>query len=392
ELVCSNSLKSDDTARPAGQLKNELLTLGSLLMEAASLTRVPAGCALAVDRDQFAAHVQSRLESHPNITFIRKEITEIPQQNAIIATGPLTSPALFSVLQEKIGDNGYFYDAIAPVVETDSIDFSNAYYGNRWGKGDDPMAYINCPLDREQFEALVVAIRESAKVPLRSFEDPKYFESCLPVEVMAERGMDVLRYGPLRPIGLRHPETGEKPWAVLQLRTENSHRSSYNLVGFQTRMTYPEQDRVIKLIPALREAVILRHGEMHRNSFFNAPVALEGGMKIPGLRSVYLSGLLLGVEGYVESIAAGLLTAMYLLADLSGTTLPALPQTTCMGGLQSHISIPSGQYSPTNVHFGLWPRIDGKMPKKHRHEALIKRSQQDFTAWYNTLPPLFQVQ
>ncbi len=390
ELVCSNSLKSFETARPTGLLKRELLTLGSLLIPTALKHRVPAGAALAVDRDAFSRTIQRRLLAHPKITLCRQEVTRIPERNAIIATGPLTSPTLFTALSDLLGEEGYFYDAIAPVVERDSIDFSHAFYGNRWDKGEEKEAYINCPLTAEEYAALVEALLSAETVTPRAFEDPIYFESCLPVEVMAARGVETLRHGPMRPVGLRDPKTGERPYAVLQLRMENSLGSAYNLVGFQTKMTYREQSRVLRLIPALRQATILRHGEIHRNSYFNAPRLLEGGLGVPERQNLLLSGLLLGVEGYVESMALGLFSGLTLASMLKGVTLPPPPKTSCLGGLLHHISTPNPSFGPTNMNFGLWPPLDRRLPKKERHPALIKRATEDFVQWYTEIKPFLE--
>jgi methylenetetrahydrofolate--tRNA-(uracil-5-)-methyltransferase len=383
ELVCSNSLKSNDTARPSGLLKEELRKMGSLLMEAADKTKVPAGSALAVDRVLFSQYIEEKLKNHKNITIIREEVKEIPKSNAIIATGPLTSKDLFDSLSSLVGEELYFYDAIAPVVEAASIDYSKTFKSSRWEKGEE--AYINCPLNKEQYETLVMEIIGAKKVVPREFEEPIWFESCLPVEVMSQRGLDVLRFGPLRPVGLKDPETGKTPWAVVQLRMENKFGSAYNLVGFQTRMKYKEQDRVLKLIPALEKAVILKHGEIHRNSYINAPAQLEDGMRIKNLHEVYVAGLLLGVEGYVESIAMGLFTALHLWSRSNGVDLPPPPPTTALGGLYHHISTSLGKYSPTNINFGLWPPLKEKQKKRVRHLKLIERAVSSFDDWLNTI-------
>ncbi|PKN26181.1 MAG: methylenetetrahydrofolate--tRNA-(uracil(54)-C(5))-methyltransferase (FADH(2)-oxidizing) TrmFO [Deltaproteobacteria bacterium HGW-Deltaproteobacteria-22] len=409
ELVCSNSLKSDDPARPTGLLKRELAQLGSLLIPLAREHAVAAGTALAVDRGSFARAVTGKIASSGRIRLVRAEVTAIPEGPAILATGPLTRPALAQAIAGAIGSEGlYFYDAIAPVVEADSLDWSLAFSASRWGRdaggvdsaggdaggvdsaggdsgGEDSGGdYLNCPMNREEYEAFVEAIAAADKVTPRAFEEPRYFENCSPVELMVERGRDVLRYGPLRPIGLIDPRTGARPWAVVQLRMENRHRTAFNLVGCQTRMTYPSQERVFRLIPALREARFLRLGEVHRNTYVDAPRRLEEGLFLPGRPHTALSGLLCGVEGYVESMALGLYSALRLAARLRGVPFVEPPVTCALGALAWHIRHAPAPYMPTNVHLGLWPplQVTGRLPKAEKRRMLAERAVADFDAWF----------
>jgi len=407
ELVCSNSLKSDDPARPTGLLKRELAKLGSLLIPLAREHAVAAGTALAVDRAGFARAVTGAVSTCDRIRLVRAEVTKLPDGPAILATGPLTLPALAAVLAEVVGGEGlYFYDAIAPVVDAESLDWSAAFYASRWGRntadgehaagaadagdrenagGEDEGDYVNCPMNRAEYEAFVDAIATADKVVPRAFEEPRYFENCSPVELMVERGRDVLRYGPLRPIGLTDPRTGARPFAVVQLRMENRHRTAFNLVGCQTRMTYPAQERVFRLIPALREARFLRFGEVHRNTFVDAPRRLVEGLFLPGRPDVALSGLLCGVEGYVESIAMGLYSALRMAARLRGVALVEPPVTCALGALAWHIRNGSAPYMPTNVHLGLWPPlpVTGRLPKAEKRRLLAERAVADFDAWFD---------
>jgi methylenetetrahydrofolate--tRNA-(uracil-5-)-methyltransferase len=382
ELVCSNSLKTSDKNRPSGILKEELKKLNSLLMKLAEKHSVPAGKALAVDREKFGQDITKHITSHPNIKLIREEIKTIPEGPAIIATGPLTSKALFDSLSEMLGKSLYFYDAIAPVVEFDSIDPEKSFNASRWDNGE---GYINCPLNKEEYILLVEELLKAEKVLPHEFEKPVYFESCLPVEVMAARGLDVLRHGPLRPVGLRDPQTGETPWAVVQLRTENRYNSSYNLVGFQTRMTYGEQKRVLKLIPALKNCSILKYGEIHRNTFVDTPRVLKNGFEVPQLENVYLAGLLLGVEGYVESMATGLFAAIKLSHKLKSIPFEYPPATTSIGGLLNYLKVGIFPYQPTNINFGLWPPLEKSYKKREKRIKLIERAIIDFDSWISKL-------
>jgi methylenetetrahydrofolate--tRNA-(uracil-5-)-methyltransferase len=404
ELVCSNSLKSDDPERPTGLLKRELVQLGSLLIPLAREHAVAAGTALAVDRARFARGVTEQINACDRIRLVRAEVTGLPEGPSIIATGPLTRPALAQAIGAAIGGEGlYFYDAIAPVVEADSLDRSLSFSASRWGRdsgsgggdrargegedagGEDAGGdYVNCPMNREEYEAFVEAIATADKVTPRAFEEPRYFENCSPIELMVERGRDVLRYGPLRPIGLIDPRTGSRPWAVVQLRMENRHQTAYNLVGCQTRMTYPAQERVFRLIPALREARFLRFGEVHRNTYVDAPRRLEQGLFLPGRPLTALSGLLCGVEGYVESMALGLFCALKLVARLRGVAFVDPPVTSALGALAWHIRHAPAPYMPTNVHLGLWPQLEvqGRLPKAEKRRRLAERARADFDAWF----------
>lgn len=383
ELVCSNSLKTIDEAKPAGVLKKELEALDSLLISAAYASSVPAGRALAVDRAKFSAIVIDKLTANPNIEIIRDEITEIPEKNAIIATGPLTSPSLAESLGALFGSGLYFYDAIAPVVDAQTVDMEHAFFASRWGKGpgDD---YLNCPLNEAEYLSLVEFIRTADSVEARAFEDAKFFESCLPVEVMASRGLDVLRYGPLRPVGIFHPVTDKRPYAVVQLRAENLERTAYNLVGFQTRMKYPEQKKMLALIPALRNAEILKYGEIHRNLYINAPEKLARCFALPDRENVFITGLLTGMEGYVESIATGALSGIQMACELTGKPWSPPPRECALGAICWWLENAPQPYTPTNINFGLWPPV---VDVKHseRHAAMVKRANESFKSWKSSL-------
>lgn len=390
QLVCSNSLKSDDPQRPSGLLKRELERMGSLLIPLARRYAVAAGTALAVDRDAFSREVTRVLAQCPGIRIERREADSVPEGPAVVATGPLTLPALAQDLARIIGQEGlYFYDAIAPVVDADSIDWECAFSASRWGRGLQDADgsgkdgdYVNCPMSREEYEAFVQAVAQAEKVMPHAFEEPRYFENCSPVELMVERGRDVLRFGPLRPVGLVDPRTGRRPWAVVQLRAENRHRTAFNLVGCQTRMTRPAQERVFRLIPALRHARFLRYGEVHRNTYVDAPRCLENGVFLPKRPLVALAGLLLGVEGYVESIAMGIYAAMKLAARLRGEDFTEPPPTCALGALAEYIRDAVAPYMPTNVHWGLWPPLeDPPRDRARRREALAARARRDFEEW-----------
>lgn len=395
QLVCSNSLKSDDPLRPSGLLKRELEQLGSLLIPLARKHAVAAGTALAVDRGNLSLEATRILSAHPRIRIERREAETLPQGPAVVATGPLTLPALAQALAQAIGDEGlYFYDAIAPVVEADSIDWEHAFSASRWGRGAADSAedgteggdYVNCPMDREEYEAFVQAVAEAEKVVPHAFEEPRYFENCSPVELMVERGRDVLRFGPMRPVGLVDPRTGRRPWAVVQLRAENRHRTAFNLVGCQTRMTHTAQERVFRLIPALRHARFLRHGEVHRNTYVDAPRRLESGVFLPGRPDVALAGLLLGAEGYVESMAMGVYAAMKLASRLRRESFAEPPPTCALGALAWYIQNAGTPYMPTNVHWGLWPPLeDPPRDRARRRELLARRAERDFGDWLSSI-------
>jgi methylenetetrahydrofolate--tRNA-(uracil-5-)-methyltransferase len=388
ELVCSNSLRSDDAVAPAGLLKHELRRCGSLVIACADEHRVPAGQALAVERVGFSRAITRRLALHPRVRLERRRLDELPDHPVIVATGPLTDGALADVIRAELGgDRMYFYDAIAPIVAAESIDWDHAFRGSRWGKdsvdagGDVGVGdYVNCPLTKDGYEALVNAGR---KILPHDFEEPRYFESCMPIEVMAERGPETLRYGPMRPIGLRDPRTGHRPWAVVQLRPENRYLTAYNLVGFQTRLAYPEQQRIFQMIPALARAEFLRFGSIHRNTYIDAPARLGPRLELRARPHVRFAGLLTGVEGYIESCAMGLLVAWMLAAEHGGRALPPPPPTTMLGGLYHHVTAPRDgdyKYGPTNVNYGLLPPLPG-VRKDHRKHRMAERAAADFDAW-----------
>jgi len=388
ELVCSNSLRSNALETGPGLLKAELRRLGSLIIACADLYRVPAGDALAVERFGFGREITARLAMHPLITLERRPVLDVPPGHVILATGPLTGTELARRIRAACGSAGlYFYDAIAPIVDADSIDMDKAFRASRWGKGggDD---YVNCPMNREEYAAFVAAVQAGRKVLPHSFEEPRYFEGCLPIEVMAERGVDTLAFGPMKPIGLDDPRTGRWPHAVVQLRPENRYRTSYNLVGFQTRLAIPEQKRIFQMIPGLEKAEFLRFGAIHRNSYVDGPRVLGPELQLRTLPTVQLAGQITGVEGYIESCAMGLLSARFLAARLAGTTCPPPPVETAIGGLWSHVTRPRDdgeRYEPQNINFGLLPPIEGlaakKAGKSGRRKLHAERAQAALTPW-----------
>ena len=411
ELVCSNSLRSDDPAAGAGLLKQELRRAGSVVIDCADQHRVPAGSALAVERFGFGRAVTTRMALHPNIRLERRVVDALPDGPVILATGPLTGGKLTEQIRALSGgDRLYFYDAIAPIVSADSIDPARSFRASRWGKdspteagaggaveiaadaeagGADKLAgaegdYINCPLTQDEYYAFVDAVQAGRKVVPQRFEEPRFFDGCLPIEVMAERGRDALRYGPMRPVGLTDPRTGRWPFAVIQLRPENRYLTAYNMVGFQTRLAYPEQKRIFRMIPALAEADFLRFGSIHRNTYVDAPSLLGAELELRARPDVRIAGLLTGVEGYIESCAMGLLTALFAEARLRGSVCPPPPPTTAFGGLYHHVTAPRGPgqaYSPTNINFGLMPSLPGKVRKRERKQRLAERAAADFGAW-----------
>jgi methylenetetrahydrofolate--tRNA-(uracil-5-)-methyltransferase len=401
ELVCSNSLRSDDPVAPAGLLKHELRRCGSMVIAAADQHKVPAGQALAVERFGFARAITLKLALHPRIRIERRRLDELPAGPVIVCTGPLTEGQLGEVIRAELGgDRMYFYDAIAPIVAADSIDFDFAFRASRWGRDSDAPGrdapeeraaggdtgvgdYVNCPLNKLEYEAFIEAVNGGRKVLPHDFEEPKYFESCMPIEVMAERGPQTLRFGPMRPIGLRDPRTGHRPWAVVQLRPENRYLTAYNLVGFQTRLAYPEQQRIFQMIPALHRAEFLRFGSIHRNTYIDAPARLGDRFELRTRPNVRFAGLLTGVEGYIESCAMGLVVAWMLAAELTGRVAPPPPPTTMMGGLYHHVTAPREadyKYGPTNVNYGLLPPLPG-VRKDHRKERMSERARADLETW-----------
>lgn len=386
ELVCSNSLRSDQPTAGAGLLKHELRRAGSLVMRCADQHKVPAGSALAVERFGFGRAVTTALALHPLVRIERRLIDEIPEGPVIIASGPLTGGGLAAKIRNLFGgDRLYFYDAIAPIVSADSIDPEHSFQASRWGKGDsDGGDYINCPVDKDTYYRFVREILDGRKIVPHDFEEPRFFEGCLPIEVMASRGAEVLRHGPMRPVGLDDPRTGRWPFAVIQLRAENPYLSAYNLVGFQTRLAYPEQKRIFGMIPALANAEFLRYGSIHRNTFVDAPRLLGAELELRANPDVRFAGLITGVEGYVESCAMGLLVALFLAGRLQGRPITAPPETTAFGGLYNHVTRergPKEAFSPTNINFGLLPRIDVRAKKPVRKKLIAERAIRDFGPW-----------
>jgi methylenetetrahydrofolate--tRNA-(uracil-5-)-methyltransferase len=371
ELVCSNSLRSNAVDSAAGLLKEEMRQLGSLLMHVADQTAVPAGTALAVDRAQFAAALTEAIEAHPLITVRREEVLQIPETTdgpVVLAAGPLLSGPLAEHLQALAGGEQLaFYDAIAPIVDVDSLDMNIIYRKSRWDD-DGPGDYLNCPMDREQYEQFMAVLGSAQTVPLHAFEEAKYFEGCLPIEVMCERGADTLRFGPMKPIGLAHPVTGQVYHAVVQLRAENREGTAYNLVGFQTKLTYGEQQRVFRTIPGLERAVFLRLGSIHRNTFVCAPRVIEPTLQMRQRPGLFLAGQLSGVEGYIESTAMGLLAGINAARLVQGKGLLTPPPATAHGALIQHLTVSDpAHFQPSNVNFGLFPPLVGrKIPKKER--------------------------
>jgi methylenetetrahydrofolate--tRNA-(uracil-5-)-methyltransferase len=364
ELVCSNSLGSSLPDRAGGLLKDELRLLGCELLAVAEATAVPAGGALAVDRDGFAEEVTRRVEAHPGIRLRREEATSIPASATIVATGPLTSDALAAEMASLVGQEYlYFYDALSPIVEADSIDMSVAFRGSRFGRGADPEGdYINCPMDEGQYRAFVAALLQAERIELRDFErDARYFEGCLPVEVMAARGADALAFGPMRPIGLRDPRTDRRPHAVVQLRQDDMAGSLFNIVGFQTNLTWPEQRRVLAMIPGLGRARFARLGQMHRNTYLNAPALLDATLQYRGRGDVFFAGQIVGIEGYMGNIASGLVAGVNAARVLRGAAPHAPPPATMLGALLSYVAhTPVTKFQPIKAMFGLLPTAPGK--------------------------------
>ncbi len=356
ELVCSNSLRSNDPYTAPGLLKKELSLAGSLIMEAADACSVPAGSALAVDRNLFADFITSRLSGNENIEIIRKEITELPDAMAIIATGPLTSGPMTKKLSELIGeDHLFFYDAIAPIIDAESIDYGKVYRASRYGKGGGA-DYLNCPMTRDEYEDFYRNLVEADKITPRGFEEERIFEGCLPIEIMAERGMHTLRFGPMKPVGLPEPVTSRDPFAVVQLRAENRELTAYNMVGFQTRLRWPEQKRVFRMINGLENAEFLRLGSIHRNTFINSPVFLNSDLTLKKKDIIFIAGQISGVEGYIESTAMGLIAGINAALRLRGLSPVEVPPTTAHGALISHITRPeSKNFQPSNINLGLFP-------------------------------------
>ena len=383
ELVCTNSFKSEDLSNAHGLLKAEMRALGSILLRAAAETRVAAGTALAVDRHKFSALLGALLADHPNITLERREITQVPDEPAVLATGPLTSDALTQSVQALLGDGGLaFYDSIAPIVAQESVDLTIAYYASRWGKGEGD-DYLNCPLSREEYEAFLAALRAADVYHGYDWENIPYFEGCLPIEVMAARGDDTLRFGPMKPVGLRDPRTGKRPYAVVQLRREDASGQMWNMVGFQTRLRTGEQRRVFQMIPGLQNAEFLRMGSIHRNTYLNFPQRLNYYGAPHARADIIFAGQLTGVEGYTESAASGILAGINMDRLLRAETPVVPPSTTMLGGLFRYLrESPPDQFQPMNSNFGLLdPLAEHVRDKGLRREKTIARARADFENW-----------
>ena len=376
ELVCSNSLRGDRLENAVGLLKEELRRVGSLIMECAEATRVEAGGCLAVDRGGFSRMVTEKIKNHPNITVISEEVTEVPEGPVIIATGPLTSDAMSDAIAKYFGENEYlhFFDAAAPLVTAESIDMSLAWWQSRYDRGT--ADYINCALNKEQYEEFIRELTTAQEAEVHGFEDNNVFEGCMPVEVMARRGFDTLRYGPLKPVGLVDPNTGKEPYAVVQLRQDNAAKTVYNLVGFQTHLKFGEQKRVFSMIPALKNAEFVRYGVMHQNTFLQSPKLLDRYYADRRNPLVAFAGQMTGVEGYVESTASGYLAAVAMAAKLQGREVPVFPQTTAIGALGLYISDSSIEnFQPMNINFSIIAPLEKRIRKKaEKNLAISNRS------------------
>ena len=376
ELCCSNSLRGAGLENAVGLLKEELRQLGSLILSCADATRVEAGGALAVDRHGFADLVTERIRSHPNITVISGEVIAIPEGEVVVASGPLTSDALAETLEKLLGEGCglHFYDAAAPLVSAGSVDMESAWFGSRYDKGT--ADYVNCPMTEEEYAAFWEALTTAQEAEVHGFEDSQVFEGCMPVEVMARRGRDTLRYGPLKPRGLKDPRTGKEPYAVVQLRRDNAQGSIYNLVGFQTHLRFPEQKRVFSMIPALHDAEYLRYGVMHRNTFLDSPRYLNRYYQLKSEPRIVFAGQMTGVEGYVESAASGFLAGIELARRLRGMAPVDFPQETAIGALGLYVSNESiGNFQPMNVNFGIIPPLDHRVKgKRNKNAELSARS------------------
>ncbi|HEY1906921.1 MAG TPA: methylenetetrahydrofolate--tRNA-(uracil(54)-C(5))-methyltransferase (FADH(2)-oxidizing) TrmFO [Myxococcaceae bacterium] len=384
ELVCSNSFRSDSPDTPIGLLHGELRRLGSVILGEADRCRVPAGEALAVDRERFSAGVEAALGAAPGLERVVGEVGALPRGDVVVATGPLTSDALTRALSQWTGDKLYFYDSIAPIVAADSVDEGLTFRASRWGRGDGA-DYINLPLDEAGYHAFVQAVQAAEKVAPHAFEEPRYFEGCLPIEVMAERGVETLAHGPMKPVGLQDPRTGRRPYAVVQLRQEDLGGTAYNLVGFQTRLTWPEQRRVFRTLPGLQNAEFLRMGQIHRNTFIDAPRLLGEDLSLRAEPRVWFAGQISGVEGYVESAASGYLVALAVVARRQRRAFVPPPGETALGALYRHVTgaahPPGTEYQPSNVTFGLFPPLPGRVPKSGRREAHAARARAALTEW-----------
>src|SRR4051812_1854949 len=388
EMVCSNSFRSDDAEHNAvGLLHQEMRALGSLVMRAADQHRVPAGSALAVDRTAFAAEVTRAVEQHPNIEIVRERIDSLPAHPTIIATGPLTGSSLAEAIASETGQGALaFFDAIAPIVHRDSVDMDVAWMAARWDKGGKD--YINCPLDKAQYDDFVAALVTGEKMPFHEWEkDTPYFEGCMPIEVMAERGPETLRFGPMKPVGLDNPRTGRWPYAVVQLRQDNALGTLWNMVGFQTKLKHGEQIRILRTIPALENAEFARLGGIHRNSFINSPRLLDGELRLKSKPNIRFAGQITGCEGYVESAAVGILAARFVAAELRGERMAPPPVETALGALLGHITggADAETFQPMNVNFGLMPPPPGRSKKADRKKAYTDRARAAFGEWMESM-------
>ncbi len=391
EIVCSNSLKTDEKGSAPYLLKEELRRGGSLAMRAAAVTKVPAGAALAVDRAKFSEFITREIEAHPNIELIREEIRTIPHDEiTIIATGPLTSEALTAEIMKFTGDDQlYFYDAIAPIVAADSIDMSIAFKAARYGKGGDD--YVNCPFDREQYARFYNELIEAKSVPLKRFEDTKWFEACLPIEELARRGVDTLRFGCMKPVGLPVPATGREPYAAVQLRQEDLMADAFSLVGFQNHLKYGEQERVLKLIPGLENAEFLQFGQIHRNTFINSPQIINETLQTKKQPKLFFAGQITGVEGYVESVGTGWLAGLNAARISRGEDLIIAPETSAIGALCRYVSnVETKNFQPVNITFGLLSELPLELRKKYRnkrerHGVQVELALADWDEWLNRI-------
>jgi methylenetetrahydrofolate--tRNA-(uracil-5-)-methyltransferase len=390
ELVCSNSFRSDDSENNAvGLIHSEMRRLGSLIMAEADAHRVPAGSALAVDREGFAAGVTDRVAAHPNIELVRERVDALPGSGlTIVATGPLTAMKLAESIGAATGSDALaFFDAIAPIVHKDSIDMDVAWMAARWDKGGKD--YINCPMTKEQYLAFHQGLLDGDKTEYKDWESVPYFEGCMPIEVMAERGLDTLRYGPMKPVGLDNPKTGHWPWAVVQLRQDNALGTLWNMVGFQTKLKHAEQVRLFRTIPGLEQAEFARLGGLHRNTFINSPRLLDETLRLRAAPHIRFAGQITGCEGYVESAAVGLLAGRFAAAELSGEILAPPPPETALGALLGHITggAEAATYQPMNVNFGLFPPIEGKARKADRKRAYTERAKAALEGWIASQDP-----
>jgi len=390
ELVCSNSFKSNELTNAHGLLKEELRKLGSIIIGIADKTRIPSGSALAVDRKEFSGMVSDAISSHPGIKVIREEVSEpLFEVPVIIAAGPLTSGNLVRWIKNTIGDELiYFYDAISPVISSDSINMDIAFRASRYNKGGDD--YLNCPMDRREYEQFYNALIKADKVPAKDFEDIPYFEGCMPIEVLAGRGIETLLYGPMKPVGLKDLRTGEQPYAVIQLRQEDKYGQAYNMVGFQTRLKWPDQRKVFRMIPGLEQAEFLRYGSLHRNTFINSPLILDSSLRLKKVDNIYMAGQITGVEGYTESVSSGLLAGLSAAHYLKGNEFPPPPETTCMGALLNYVTSGNAQkFQPMNINWGLIAPLSVKIKNKDmQRKRLAERAIEDIVRWKEQLKVL----